>query len=94
MMACASPALMNSVISTNGSIFNPSPRFFSSSHLALKAHPAKLFKVRASAAEDADCNEEECAPEKEVMMTFYVYIYILVRNLVTKFELDDDCNAC
>lgn len=63
-MACASQALMNNtMISANSSLFNPSPAWFFN-RPRRKQFP-KLFTVRAS-TEDSDCNEEECAPDKEV----------------------------
>ncbi|XP_030465728.1 protein MAINTENANCE OF PSII UNDER HIGH LIGHT 1 [Syzygium oleosum] len=67
-MACASQALMNTLISANGCTFsNPSPRFFSRRHRPLKKQEPKPFAARASATDDdADCNVEECAPDKEV----------------------------
>ncbi|KAI3416625.1 uncharacterized protein J3R85_015247 [Psidium guajava] len=64
-MGCASQALMNTLISANGCAFNPSPRFFSRRHQPLKKQEPKPFAVRAS-TDDADCNVEECAPDKEV----------------------------
>ncbi|KAF8028139.1 hypothetical protein BT93_E0908 [Corymbia citriodora subsp. variegata] len=64
-MACASQALMNTLISANGCTFNPSPRFFSRRHQPLKKREPKRCAVRAS-ADDSDCNVEECAPDKEV----------------------------
>ncbi|KAK3422811.1 protein MAINTENANCE OF PSII UNDER HIGH LIGHT 1 [Eucalyptus grandis] len=64
-MACASQALMNTLISANGCTFNPSPRFFSGRYRPMKRQEPKPFAVRAS-ADDADCNVEECAPDKEV----------------------------
>ncbi|KAK2630978.1 hypothetical protein EUGRSUZ_L03611, partial [Eucalyptus grandis] len=65
VMACASQALMNTLISANGCTFNPSPRFFSGRYRPMKRQEPKPFAVRAS-ADDADCNVEECAPDKEV----------------------------
>ncbi|XP_030534600.1 protein MAINTENANCE OF PSII UNDER HIGH LIGHT 1 [Rhodamnia argentea] len=65
IMACASQALMNTLISANGCAFNPSPRFFSGRCQPLTKREPKPSAVRAS-SDDADCNVEECAPDKEV----------------------------
>ena len=74
-MACASSqALMNNtMISANGCTFNfnnTSPRFFSSRlrypSVKKQDYPRLLlFTVRAS-SDESDCNDEECAPDKEV----------------------------
>ncbi|KAK4801946.1 hypothetical protein SAY86_000149 [Trapa natans] len=63
-MAGAAQALLNTMmIPSNSSLFNPSPvRLF---NLSQRKQPRRLFSVRAS-SDDSDCNEEECAPDKEV----------------------------
>ncbi|OWM78473.1 protein MAINTENANCE OF PSII UNDER HIGH LIGHT 1 [Punica granatum] len=64
-MACASQALMNNtMISANSSVFNPSPARFV--YRSQRKHFPKLLTVRASSDDSDDCNEEECAPNKEV----------------------------
>lgn len=35
----------------------------------------RLLRIRASAAEQEDCNVEECAPDKEV--PFYIFLLLL-----------------
>ncbi|KAI4384609.1 hypothetical protein MLD38_002735 [Melastoma candidum] len=64
-MACASRSLMNLTISTNGCTFNASPKFLYGRCQASRKPDPKLFVVRAL-ADESDCNEEECAPDKEV----------------------------
>ncbi|KAL5799488.1 hypothetical protein ACOSQ3_032565 [Xanthoceras sorbifolium] len=62
-MACASQAM----ISANTYTFSSSKSFFSTNHQNKKASKHRnLFTVRATSDESADCNDEECAPDKEV----------------------------
>ncbi|KAJ9190529.1 hypothetical protein P3X46_001717 [Hevea brasiliensis] len=58
-MACASQAM----IPANTCTFT-SPRLFKNCR-SLNRQNLKLFTVRVS-SDDADCNDEECAPDKEV----------------------------
>ncbi|KAI4382935.1 hypothetical protein MLD38_008829 [Melastoma candidum] len=64
-MACASRSLMNLTLSANGCTFKASPKFLYRRCLASRKPDPKLIVVRAS-ADESDCNEEECAPDKEV----------------------------
>ncbi|EEF36802.1 protein MAINTENANCE OF PSII UNDER HIGH LIGHT 1 [Ricinus communis] len=58
-MACASRAM----ITANTCTFT-SPRFFKK-YQTFNRRSLKLFTIRAE-TDDADCNDEECAPDKEV----------------------------
>lgn len=79
IMACASQALMNTLISANGCTFgNPSPRFFSRRHRPVKKQEPKPFAARASATDDdADCNVEECAPDKEASVPRFLWLSVV-----------------
>ncbi|XP_065868893.1 protein MAINTENANCE OF PSII UNDER HIGH LIGHT 1 [Euphorbia lathyris] len=60
-MAIASQAM----ISANTCTFSTSPRVFNKFQ-TLNRRNFKLFTVRASSTNDDNCNDEECAPDKEV----------------------------
>ncbi|XP_040995151.1 protein MAINTENANCE OF PSII UNDER HIGH LIGHT 1-like [Juglans microcarpa x Juglans regia] len=61
-MACASQAVM---AAANTCTF-PTQRWFNNKYQSVsKVRTSSLFTVKAS-TEDADCNVEECAPDKEV----------------------------
>ncbi|XVF82471.1 hypothetical protein PTKIN_Ptkin16aG0051300 [Pterospermum kingtungense] len=60
-MACASQAM----ISANSYAF-ASPKLLKKCYKLNKTRQFSFFTVRASSDESDDCNEEECAPDKEV----------------------------
>nr|XP_023875347.1 protein MAINTENANCE OF PSII UNDER HIGH LIGHT 1-like isoform X2 [Quercus suber] len=62
-MACA----LQAVIAAANTCTFPTQRFFHSKyHSVSKRSSSLFFTVRASTEEDPDCNDEECAPDKEV----------------------------
>ncbi|KAK9214664.1 hypothetical protein WN944_006662 [Citrus x changshan-huyou] len=64
-MACASQAM----ISANSYIFTSPKLLFNRKHknqLYSRKRNVNLFAVRASSDDPDDCNDEECAPDKEV----------------------------
>ncbi|XWS08241.1 hypothetical protein CRYUN_Cryun41cG0062900 [Craigia yunnanensis] len=60
-MACASQAM----ISANSYAFT-SPKLLKKCYKLNKTRQFSFFTVRASSDDSEDCNEEECAPDKEV----------------------------
>ncbi|KAJ9685287.1 hypothetical protein PVL29_017348 [Vitis rotundifolia] len=55
---------LQSMLSANSCYTFISPRFLNN-HQKTKKQSCELFRVRAS-SDDSDCNDEECAPDKEV----------------------------
>ncbi|XWS74594.1 hypothetical protein CRYUN_Cryun01aG0011900 [Craigia yunnanensis] len=60
-MACASQAM----ISANSYVFT-SPKLLKKCYKLNKTRQFSFFTVRASSDDPEDCNEEDCAPDKEV----------------------------
>ncbi|XP_030966681.1 protein MAINTENANCE OF PSII UNDER HIGH LIGHT 1 [Quercus lobata] len=62
-MACA----LQAVVAAANTCTFPTQRFFNTKyHSVSKRSSSLFFRVRASTEEDPDCNDEECAPDKEV----------------------------
>ena len=65
-MACA----LQAVVAAANTCTFPTQRFFNSKYHSVSKRSSSLsFTVRAS-TEDPDCNDEECAPDKEVGLLF------------------------
>ena len=65
-MACA----LQAVVAAANTCTFPTQRFFNTKYHSVSKRSSSLsFTVRAS-TEDPDCNDEECAPDKEVGLLF------------------------
>lgn len=70
---------LQSMISANSCYTFISPRFLNN-HQKTKKQSCELFRVRAS-SDDSDCNDEECAPDKEVFLYFFFSLFGCLENV-------------
>lgn len=69
---------LQSMLSANSCYTFISPRFLNN-HQKTKKQSCELFRVRAS-SDDSDCNDEECAPDKEVFLYYFFFSFWLLRK--------------
>lgn len=66
-MACA----LQAVIAAANTCTFPTQRFFNSKYHSVSKRSSSLFFTVRASTEEPDCNDEECAPDKEVGLLSY-----------------------